>query len=298
MITYFQMKAKYFGAKKIKGIRASVYRHAQAHLAYYSLDYSRSIWYDEGSENLQISLLFTTERDALRFRSFLEHWYLDNPMVVKSGHISVEKDIAVVHVPISNKVKAVQLCDYDPGDSESPVQSLGMFQASSSSSVSSTCSAVNLDDPLFKYQCLERPQELYKLRPYCCYLKSRSKFPKLVNDPNNELAGTWCFHQWLDGTNTQDDVPILALKPLTDSFEPVMFPGPPPIKRSRVDIIIEFRESNDADFFVHRLKDGSTRISEKQLQTYVHVSDAATFCDCLKWKYEDTIKRWNRDEDS
>ena len=301
--TCFQVEAKIVGAKRMKGIRAAVYRNAEEHLACYSLNHSRSIWYDEGSENLQITLLFENKDNARRFRTFLDHWYLNNPMAVKSGDVLVEKEIAMVHVPSSHNLIDVQLSDYVAGASDSPVQSLIEFMTLPSSVSSAVSIVSDMDDPLYKYQSLERPQEFSETgtKPYRCHLKPKAKFAKLANESNNQLAGTWLFHQWLDGLHTfadeEDDVPILALKPVTDNIDEVFFPGPPPTKRSRVDIIIEFRESNKADLFESHLKEGSKRIDDKKLQTFVHVSNPAVFCDCLQWKYEDTINKWNGGDD-
>ena len=41
------MRAKYIGAKKKKGIRGAVYRHAEEHNVYYSLECSKSIFYND-----------------------------------------------------------------------------------------------------------------------------------------------------------------------------------------------------------------------------------------------------------
>ena len=225
----FQVEAKIIGAKKMKGIRAAVYRSAEEHLAFYSLNHSRSIWYDDGSVNLQITLLFKNEDNALRFRTFLDHWYLNNPIAIKFGDVLVEKEIVTVHVPSSHNLVAVQLSDYMAETSDSPVQSFLEFMTLPSS-VSSAVSVVSdMDDPLYKYQSLERPQEFSETgtKPYRCHLKPKAKFAKLANESNNQLAGTWLFHQWLDGLHTfadeEVDVPILALRPVTDSIVDVFF---------------------------------------------------------------------------
>lgn len=287
----------------MKGIRAAVYRNAEEHLACYSLNHSRSIWYNEGSEDLQITLLFDNKDSARRFRTFLDHWYLNNPMAIKSGDVLVGNEIATVHIPSSQNLRDVRLTDYVTEMSDSPVQSFLEFMTLPSS-VSSTVSVVSdMDDPLYKYQCLERPQEFVETgtKPYRCHLKPKARFAKLANEFNNQLAGTWLFHQWLDGLHTcvddDNDIPILAIRPVTDSIRDTFLPGPPPTTRSRVDIIIEFRESSKAKYFEGRLKEGSKRIEDKKLQTFVLVSDPAIFCDCLQWKYEDTIKKWNVEDE-
>ena len=288
----------------MKGIRAAVYRNAEEHLACYSLNHFRSIWYDEGSDNLQIILLFDNKDKARQFRTFLDHWYLNNPMAIKSGDVLVKEEIATVHIPSSHNLRDVHLRDYVAETSDSPVQSLLDFMTLPSS-VSSAVSVVSdMDDPLHKYQSLEHPQEFIETgtKPYHCHIKPKTKFAKLANESNNQLAATWLFHLWFDGINTfmdeEENIPMLALRPVTDSIEEIYFPGPPPTKRSRVDVVIEFRDSNKADVLEQRLKEGSKRIDDKKLQTFVHVSDPAVFCDCLQWRYEDTIKMWNEDENS
>ena len=43
----FEVRAKYFGAKKNKVIRGTIYRCAQEHKACYSLEHSKSIYYGD-----------------------------------------------------------------------------------------------------------------------------------------------------------------------------------------------------------------------------------------------------------
>ncbi len=70
IVRCFQVNTKYVGAKNIKGIRAAVYKVAVEHHAHYSIDRSKSIWYNDQSADLHISLLFKIEQDALSFKSF------------------------------------------------------------------------------------------------------------------------------------------------------------------------------------------------------------------------------------
>ena len=90
MLITYEVRATYLRAKNLKGIRASVFQQAELHQAAYSLDRSKSIWYDEGSNNLEINLLFESKSSAIIFREFLVQWYLNNP-VVKSCDASVEE---------------------------------------------------------------------------------------------------------------------------------------------------------------------------------------------------------------
>ena len=104
------------------------------------------------------------------------------------------------------------------------------------------------------------------------------------------ILGTWLFHQFFDSLNTTnctgDDVPQIALKP-SDSNSNDELVNNLGIKRKRVNIFVECRE-------IKKLKLGSTKLSQTQLETFVHVVNPETFCDCLKWKYEDTNTKWEQ----
>jgi len=136
----------------MKGIRSSVYRHSEVHQAYYSLDHSKSIWYNEGSDDLQIALLFDSEDKAKSFRTFLDHWYLNNPMVVKPSDVSVVRDVKEVCVAKSD-LKDVILSDCEGSEYDSPIQTLADFQAVQSSSYST----ISEDHALAQFQSIEQP---------------------------------------------------------------------------------------------------------------------------------------------
>jgi len=295
-INCYQVRATYQGAKRMKGIRASVYRHSEVHQAYYSVDHSKSIWYNEGSDDLQIALLFDSEDKAKPFRTFLNHWHLNNPMVVKHGDVSVVRDVKEVCVA-KGDLKAVLLSDYGGSDYDSPIQTLAEFQAVRSSSCSTISGTISGDDPLAQFQCIERPQQFVVTTPYRCHLKPRSKFKDLEGNLNNQFAMSWQFHQFFDGMKTKDDItgkpnlPLFAIKCEADSFKE--FVGDPPTKRSRIELDVVFRSKISAEVCSLGLKNGSTRISDTHWKTFVHVTDPKTFCNCLQWKYEETTRKWN-----
>ena len=54
-------------------------------------------------------------------------------------------------------------------------------------------------------------------RPYRCHIKPRAKFRDLAGNDSNIIAGSWLFHQYFDGLNTEDesglfDIPLIALR--------------------------------------------------------------------------------------
>ena len=63
-------------------------------------------------------------------------------------------------------------------------------------------------------------------------------------------------------------------------------------KTEKVEVVIECRDDRFGDHVSKRLKMGSEKVSDTQFKTFVHVSDADMFCDCLEWKYMAACKRW------
>ena len=122
LVKCFEVRAEYIGAKKKKGIRGTIYKCAQEHKACYSLERSKSIYYDGSSNDLKIALLFRERGEADSFCVFLSHWYFNNPLTVQPGDVVVE-DKTVMYVAESDLNK-VLLSDYDPTDSESAIQTL------------------------------------------------------------------------------------------------------------------------------------------------------------------------------
>ena len=120
LVECFEVRAKYFGAKKKKGIRGTIYRCAEEHKACYSLEHSKSIYYDGSSNDLMIALLFCERSEADLFLVFLRQWYLNNSMIVQPGDIAVE-DKKVTYYVVESDLKEVRLSDYDPTDSDCTV---------------------------------------------------------------------------------------------------------------------------------------------------------------------------------
>jgi hypothetical protein len=299
----FQVNAKYKGAKDYKGIRAAVYKCAHKYQACYSLDRSKSIWYDDGSADLNIALWFEEKSKAKNFHYFLETWHQMNP-VVKGGDVTVEdkieemliedkefSSVRLSHCDVDDSVQSLEfssvwLSHYDVGDS---VQSLEACK-------SSVTSAISNSTPLAQLQSIEDMSAFQALKPYICHIKPKGKFDHLKNDPNNKLAASWLFHQMFDGLNTVDgisgrpNIPVVAVVPVPSELKEEMV-GEPSVKRKRVEIELEYRDSALAKCI--SLKDGSTKLSDTRWRTFVHVEDANKFSKYLEWKNEDTRKQWN-----
>lgn len=273
-------------SRRIKGIRATLYKHAQTLLAFYPGDGALATYI---GEDLHICAAFETNMKAMKFQNFLEQLHLDSPLLSLKDRIVVQDEISLQTI---SSPRRVRLHDYDPNCSDSPPVALSDLQASTAS-VDST---VDLHSEEYCFQRLEDEKVFaaFNSRPYIMHLKPQAAFPTLRKQSYNRLAATWVFHQNFDGLHTLDQLPGLAVRAREDSSKdcPEVIAGQP---RTRVELLVEFRSAAAAESL--HLKEGSTRIAPDQWATFVHVSDAARFRECLAWKYEQTRKAW-RDADT
>ncbi len=83
------------------------------------------------------------------------------------------------------------LSDYDPGDSGSPLQSLGNFSASHPSL---DLSLTVQNDPLAQVQSIESKNLFTFIKPYKCHIKDKAKSCEaLKNDPSNIITASKTF---------------------------------------------------------------------------------------------------------
>ena len=299
----YEVRATYFGAKRKKGVRGAIYRYAEEHKARYSLEHSKSIYYADDSNNLEISLLFRELAEADSFAVFLGHWHFNNPIAVKSGDVSVQEGQKVVYV-VESDLRKVLLVHYNASDNESPVASLEELVPSSESHAS----AFSLTSPVAKLQSIEHPELFSTLRPIKCHIKSKSDCRKgdsdsdnnLIDNESNLLALSRDLHDYFDGMMTIDgeagisDIPMIAIKPPEehDDFRDEMC-GEPPLKRKRVELVVECRNEEVGVIVEKRLKMGTEKLSATEYKTHIHVADASITCACLDWKYKKTCETWN-----
>jgi hypothetical protein len=293
LVNCYWVKAKYIDAKDFIGIRAAVYKAAVNHNACYSPNRSKSIWYDDQSADLHISLLFDVKQNALSFRTYLEMWHLNNPLVVKPGVFSIEENVEVITVE-SDELSWVLWSDYVSGDSDSPLQSLEDFPASHAS-LDSALTAISASDPLAQFQSIESKESFTFLKPYKCHIKDKAKCSEVLKDnPSNFITASSTFHRYFDGMQTVDPItaqpclPLVAIRPLEVTSEEYV--GELPIKRQKLEIEMQFRSEDVANTI--SFKDGSGKISNVVWKSFIHVEDGKKCQDCLKWKYKKTMTAW------
>ncbi len=138
----------------------------------------------------------------------------------------------------------------------------------------SVSSTISKDTPMFKYQTIEDPD--YMGIPYKLHL-----IPKSWNRPddiNNYLAGSWAFHQFLDGLNLVDGLPGLVVDFLRADGTSVNADD-----GVRYKVLIKIRffdETSDKgmkDQFRERLKGGSVVKRDGSIESFVHVLDVERF---------------------
>lgn len=180
----YKVKAIYFGAQKLKGIRAALYKNAELYLAHYSLT-EGLISYNE-SDDLHISLLFHERSHAQRYQTFLRQWHYNNPLVVKGDVVSVSENLEVF---IFDKyLKDACLSNYDCEGSLSLTQALSECSVSSASS-----ECASMESGLAKHQSVEKP-DLFKFS----YPPSRNAPARSYKIPTRILdARSCCFLQIL-----------------------------------------------------------------------------------------------------
>lgn len=275
LVKCFEVRAKYVGAEKKKGIRGTIYRCAEEHKACYSLEHSKSIYYDGSSNDLNIALLFRERSEADSFVVFLTHWYLNNSLIVQPGDVTVE-DEKVTYVAESD-LKKVRLSDYDATDSESPIQTLEELAVVPSSE--SNVSALSMNSPLAQLQMIERPEVFTCSRPIKCHIKPKKDFKKLINDENNILAMSRSFYDYFDGMMTVDcetgniDIPLIAIKPPGKREFREEMVGNLQLKRKRVEVVVECRGEAVGEIVGKQLKMGTERLSATQYKTPLHVEN-------------------------
>ena len=286
------VKATISECKSLRGIRAAVYMMAQRHGGRYNSSPERTICYLQNDLEIAVAFPECRRADAERFLSSLDLWYLDSPLLGLDGKVIVERNMPVVLIRES---RMIMLSDYVAAESESPLQSLADFKAAPASD-SSAASDVSVGNTLCLFQSLEKPECFRVVNAYKMHLKDRAKFSDLRQTESNILVGSWTpCHQFLDGLNTADNLPQMTVGFLREGDDERV--GNPPQKRSRIDVVIEFRSEAAEREMAGRFKDGSRRVGDLKWESFVHVEDKGIFMECLKWKYNDTKRRWQDMDD-
>eukprot|EP01028_Stygiella_incarcerata_P008409 TRINITY_DN365_c2_g1_i11.p2 TRINITY_DN365_c2_g1~~TRINITY_DN365_c2_g1_i11.p2 ORF type:complete len:413 (+),score=111.24 TRINITY_DN365_c2_g1_i11:105-1343(+) len=291
---FFCVRAKIIGSKTKKGIRCGMYYRASVNHGFYYGTKEKTFWYEEGSDDLNICVLFKAEESAMSFHSELGTLCL-NHRFLGLGREDVEVERKIEEIELDEQPVRIMFNDYDGSETDSPLQDLRDFQGSVSSL--SLEGGVSWDDPKLLYMGLERPELFDAYSAYKIHIKPKSSFPMLKNDENNILYGSWTpFHQFYDGMNVEDGIPTMVIRFEKDCG--IEYVGESSEKRHRVEVVIKFLGKRYEKNMAPRFKNGSENIGELEWRSFLFVTDVDTIKECLGWKYEQTMILWQRMDDS
>lgn len=276
----YLVKVRVLGAERSNGARGNVFKFLERHIGHYSEDEGTQIFYD-GHGNLNATAYFLTYDAACQFQNVMNEWEIHKELANLNG---VEVDpITPQQVPRPSDLQRIRLQDYIPQDSESPCQSINQLH-SYRLSVPVT-EAVEPNTDLARYQSIDKL--LPHIKHYKCHLKDKSKFKKLQNDENNMVAASWTFHQLMDGLNTDEGIPLVALSVKSISDCRLASRN----DRFSATLNLEFFYKDSAATFAGN--EGAVKVDEQNWVTTVFVRDKAKFQECVAWKYNDTKKSWD-----
>lgn len=246
-----------------------MYKAAQACHAYHSLEgQNRTIFYEEGSSDLSLRLLFCTRRDAEDFQNELTNFSFLHPHFSKK--LDLQQEITEVEMT-QNPIRVV-FDHYNSGDNEdSPKMSLNdILIASPSASVITL--GRNLECQL---QALEDEHfiAMFDSKWYKCHLVSAAN-KKYANDPDNCIYASWNFHQLFDGLNTETGIGVIVRY---ESHEPAMEVQVGEGKferRYKVIVSVTFKATSSALLFSVMFKIGTEKIDEYTYKSFLYFRDA------------------------
>eukprot|EP00980_Cylindrotheca_fusiformis_P024613 scaffold12169_cov132-Cylindrotheca_fusiformis.AAC.1 len=266
------------GAVQSNGARGNVFKFLERHRGFFSKEEGIQIMYE--GEDLTVKAYFKEVGDACDFQTNLNEWEIHKELVNLKG---VEIDpITPAEVPKPCDLERIRLQDYDPRESESPCQTLDQLHSYRLS--------VPVTEPVEPSAPLVRYQSIDKLVPhichYKCHLKDKAKFKSLQNDENNMVAASWQFHQMMDGLNTTEGIPLVALSVKAASEQRNAAYD----NRYAVTLLLEFYYEHLTAVFV--AKESARRVNSSSWETVVYVCDKTEFEKCIVWKFNDTQKKW------
>ena len=266
------------GAIQSNGARGNVYKFLQKHVGYYSEQEGIQVFYEQ--DDLVVKAYFLSSEAASQFQNSLDEWEIHKDLLNLRG-VSLDP-LTPLAVEKPQDLKRIYLKYYDPGESESPCRTLNHLHSYRLSVPLTT--EVDASTPLARYQCMDKQQVGFN--PYKCHLKDKAKFSSLHRNENNMVAASWLFHQQMDGLNSTEGVPVVALSVASVGQER----SAQHENRVAVTLKLEFSSKYLADVF--QGNETARRESDTTWQTVVFVTDPKLFGECIAWKYEDTKRRW------
>lgn len=266
------------GAKQSKGARGNIFKFLERHMGHYSEQEGIQIFYE--GDNLSVTAYFVSYDSACNMQTAVNQWEIHSALANLDGVQLDPPTPAQIDRPPD--LKRIYLQDYKPGDYEASCRSIDQLH-SYRLSIPPTTEA-DASSPLALYQCLDR--QVVGYNPYKCHLKDKAKFKTLQSNENNLVAASWQLHQQMDGLNSTEGIPGVALSLAKVGNQRSAAHG----NRIMVHLNLEFRNEYLANLF--RGNHMPVKIDSSNWQIVVYVADAGIFSECVRWKHEDTKKKW------
>ena len=276
-------------SKKYSGNRKLIYEEAQHYKACYDprMNQANSIWYEEESDDLHISLVFETKDNALGFIGQLSNF-------VANGRFRSDSVFQEEPIPLLNNdfvLKHVYFIHYKKSDSSSP-------NNSRTDNVSDTVLTTNDTDPAKSLGSLEDLTQLMKKEMIAkCHIACKAHYSEYKNDPNNIIYGSHAFHDYFDGDGKKPPpganpgwgvMPELRLT-FIDAEDPKYISG---ILCSRINVDVTFRDPAVAKAMEGRWRSGSYFRDELTTRTFFYSRDRVAVAKYLRIKDFETTRRW------
>lgn len=240
------------------------------------------IFYEQ--DDLTVKAYFISYEAACGFQTALNDWEIHKELANLDGVMLDPPTPVKIDKPVD--LERIYLQHYKPQDSECPCISIDQLHSYRLSIPLTT--EVAASSPLGQYQCLDK--QIVGYNPYKCHLKDKARFKSLQTNENNLVAASWQLHQLMDGLNSTEGIPGVALAVVKTGDERSAEHD----DRVMVRLNLEFRNKYLAGLF--QGNDMPSRVDDKNWQVTVYVKDSTTFCDCVRWKHSDTKKRWKEHE--
>jgi uncharacterized protein (DUF1330 family) len=290
---YFIISARIVDSKSHSGYRKRIYQDACRHGAMYDIrGPNPSIWYPEGSSDLQISLMFASKERAHIFLNCLIEYNVGTATLLR-GKLDVSKE--VVQLDCNQEGVFVHRDDYKFEDSDSP----------SNTFVDINKSPTEIPitfDPLQEMRSLENINQtdpgdtLYK-----CYIAPQAFYPDFVKDKDNIILGSHLFHTYFngDGNRRPTGANLDWGRPPRFKIEfdavdsNIMYAG---TRYHKIYVFLTFLQPDMARALERRLREGTQAIGDLQFRSFFYTTNVENCVNYIALKKRETEMRWGEME--
>jgi hypothetical protein len=234
----------------------------------------------DDERSMVMNLYFNDASDANGFMGYLNSWGFH----VKFTEVKVTCPRNCVSLAIPHAhMQRIYREDYNTRDNPlSPAYTMYDTQLE----------RIDLDD-IKQMQMFEKPPANAEVGTYGCHIASRKRHPEHERNKNKKVHASWLFHQYFDGLVTEDNIPLVLVRPeMVYEGATYSFKGQDHILH-RIVVVMDFTSEAGLNQLLPFLHDGAEVQSSKRLRTYIHSPDPEEMCGFFKLKYDETMEVWD-----